>query len=804
MGENNDVVALAQTGTGKTAAFGLPLIQQINVNNRIPQSLILCPTRELCLQIAGDLNDYSKYIDGLRVLPVYGGSSIESQIRALKRGVHIIVATPGRLLDLMERKTVSLSTIQNVVMDEADEMLNMGFTDSINAILADVPQERNTLLFSATMSPEIARISKKYLHNAKEITIGRKNESTSNVKHVVFTVHAKDKYAALKRIVDYYPQIYGIIFCRTRKETQEIADKLMQEGYNADSLHGELSQAQRDTVMQKFRIRNLQLLVATDVAARGLDVDDLTHVINYGLPDDTESYTHRSGRTGRAGKTGTSIAIINLREKGKMREIERIIGKKFIQGEMPTGKQICEKQLLKVIDELEKVKVNEDGKMQAITTLQNMIINLGKEYYANVLTIANGTTLSTKVEKSTQGMGGQTVDVEVPEKILFDLPQLDENNSTVLSITVDFMNAMMGQGNDYPTNVTLTLDLDNVQHLQKEYVLEDGTYNVPVDVLKENNDDQSMAAKAIESAQINVNNNEVTVTLKLKEMTMYGQTASVDKMEYQLKDGTYQEATIIEEENGHPTKVQFKLDQNVKLTNVKFYYGGSNRGATARLSLDLDHLTKVIPSRFNQDGTYSVDVALWNATSDKASMAAAALDSKAKIIVKDGKATMYISTKEMSFGTIKASLQEFYIGSAQEDYKNHSATIIEKDTQGNPTLWSFELPHEDEYINVMMNPHVAMMGNMDLEARIKVDYSTLTYISDKTELETNTKKEDPKENNQNQASNTATENKTETTKDNQQESQAVKTGDQAPITMMSVLGMISLFMFVVLQKKYEA
>ena len=296
----------------------------------------------------------------MKVLPVYGGSSIDSQIRSLKRGVHIIVATPGRLLDLMERKTVSLSTIHNIVMDEADEMLNMGFTDSINAILADVPKERNTLLFSATMSPEISRISKNYLNNAKEITIGRKNESTSNVKHVAYTVQAKDKYAALKRIVDYYPQIYGIIFCRTRKETQEIADKLMQEGYNADSLHGELSQAQRDAVMQKFRIRNLQLLVATDVAARGLDVDDLTHVINYGLPDDTESYTHRSGRTGRAGKTGTSIAIINLREKGKLREIERIIGKKFIPGEMPTGKQICEKQLIKVIDELEKVKVNEE------------------------------------------------------------------------------------------------------------------------------------------------------------------------------------------------------------------------------------------------------------------------------------------------------------------------------------------------------------------------------------------------------------------------------------------------------------
>ena len=360
LGENNDVVALAQTGTGKTAAYGLPLIQKIDIDRNIPQSLILCPTRELCLQIAGDLSDYSKHINGLRVLPVYGGSSIESQIRSLKRGVHIIVATPGRLLDLMERRTVSLGTIENVVMDEADEMLNMGFTDSINAILADVPKERNTLLFSATMSPEIARISKKYLHNAKEITIGRKNEGTNNVKHVVYTVHAKDKYAALKRIVDFYPQIYGIVFCRTRKETQEIADKLMQEGYSADALHGELSQAQRDAVMQKFRIRHLQILVATDVAARGLDVDDLTHIINYGLPDDTESYTHRSGRTGRAGKTGTSIAISNLREKGKMREIERIIGKKFIPGEIPTGKQICEKQLIKVIDDLEKVKVNEE------------------------------------------------------------------------------------------------------------------------------------------------------------------------------------------------------------------------------------------------------------------------------------------------------------------------------------------------------------------------------------------------------------------------------------------------------------
>ncbi|NDV64309.1 DEAD/DEAH box helicase [Bacteroides sp. 224] len=413
LGENNDVVALAQTGTGKTAAFGLPIIQKIDVAKRVPQSLVLCPTRELCLQIAGDLNDYSKYIDGLKVLPVYGGSSIDSQIRSLKKGVHIIVATPGRLLDLMQRKTVSLSTISNVIMDEADEMLNMGFTESINAILADVPEERNTLLFSATMSPEIARIAKKYLRNAKEITIGRKNEGNNNVKHVAYVVHAKDKYAALKRVVDYYPQIYGIIFCRTRKETQEIADKLMQEGYNADSLHGELSQVQRDAVMQKFRIRNLQILVATDVAARGLDVDDLTHVINYGLPDDTESYTHRSGRTGRAGKTGTSIAIINLREKGKMREIERIISKKFEAGEMPTNKQICEKQLLKVIDDVEKVKVNEEeiseympsiyrklewlDKEDIIKRMVSLEFNRFLEYYRN----------REEIEMPTEGRGGE-------------------------------------------------------------------------------------------------------------------------------------------------------------------------------------------------------------------------------------------------------------------------------------------------------------------------------------------------------------------------------------------------------------
>ena len=360
LGNRNDVVALAQTGTGKTAAFGLPLIQKINVSKRVPQALVLCPTRELCLQITGDLTDYSKYITDLKILPVYGGSSIDSQIRSLKKGVHIIVATPGRLIDLMERKVAHLETIADVVMDEADEMLNMGFTDSINAILEQVPEDRNTLMFSATMSPEIARIAKTYLHNAKEITIGTKNEGSKNVHHIAYTVHAKDKYLALKRVVDFYPQIYGIIFCRTRKETQEIADKLIQDGYNADSLHGELSQVQRDLVMQKFRQRHLQLLVATDVAARGLDVDDLTHVINYGLPDEVESYTHRRGRTGRAGKTGISISICHVKEKGKIREIERIINKKFEKGEMPTGHAICEKQLFNLVDQIEKVKVNEE------------------------------------------------------------------------------------------------------------------------------------------------------------------------------------------------------------------------------------------------------------------------------------------------------------------------------------------------------------------------------------------------------------------------------------------------------------
>ena len=379
LGNGNDVIALAQTGTGKTAAFGLPIIQKVDPTLPYAQALILSPTRELCLQIADDLAAFSKYVEGLRVVPMYGGTSIENQIRNVRKGVHIIVATPGRLIDLMERGVVKLATVRDVVLDEADEMLNMGFTDSINRILEDVPRDRNTLLFSATMSKEIAGIAKNYLTNPHEIVIGNKNEGSKNVNHVYYMVHAKDKYLALKRIADYYPNIYGIIFCRTRMETQEIADKLIQDGYNADALHGELSQQQRDLTMQKFRKRRIQLLVATDVAARGLDVDDLTHVINYGLPDDTENYTHRSGRTGRAGKRGTSIAIINLREKGRMREIEKVIGKEFVKGTIPTGKEICEKQLWKVIDDIEKTEVKEDDIAEFLPAIYRKLDWLDKE-----------------------------------------------------------------------------------------------------------------------------------------------------------------------------------------------------------------------------------------------------------------------------------------------------------------------------------------------------------------------------------------------------------------------------------------
>ena len=360
LGNRNDIIALAQTGTGKTAAFGIPLLQRTDARVKQTQALVLSPTRELCLQIADDLKDFAKYMEGINVVPVYGGTSIENQIRALKHGAQIIVATPGRLIDLMNRGAARLEAVKNVVLDEADEMLNMGFSESINEILAGVPTDRNTLLFSATMSKDIERIAHSYLHEPKEIVVGSRNEGAEHVNHVYYMVNAKDKYLALKRIVDFYPKIYAIIFCRTKRETQEIADKLIHDGYNAESLHGDLSQQQRDLTMQKFRQHLTQLLVATDVAARGLDVDDLTHVVNFGLPDDIESYTHRSGRTGRAGKKGTSIAIVHTRERHKMRSIEKVIGKEFVQGSIPTPQEICKKQLYKVMDEIVKVDVNDE------------------------------------------------------------------------------------------------------------------------------------------------------------------------------------------------------------------------------------------------------------------------------------------------------------------------------------------------------------------------------------------------------------------------------------------------------------
>ena len=327
LGNGNDVIALAQTGTGKTAAFGIPLLQRTDPTDRTTQAIVISPTRELCLQIADDLKSFSKYIKGINIVAVYGGTSIVDQMRALKHGAQIIVATPGRLIDLMHRGAAKLDAVQNVVLDEADEMLNMGFSDSINEIFDNVPADRNTLLFSATMSKEIEKIALNYLHDHKEIVVGSRNEGAENVNHIYYMVNAKDKYLALKRIVDFYPRIYGIVFCRTKAETQEVADKLIRDGYNAEPLHGDLSQQQRDITMQKFRQHITQLLVATDVAARGLDVDDLTHVINYGMPGDTESYTHRSGRTGRAGKKGTSISIIHTKERGRVREVERVIGK---------------------------------------------------------------------------------------------------------------------------------------------------------------------------------------------------------------------------------------------------------------------------------------------------------------------------------------------------------------------------------------------------------------------------------------------------------------------------------------------
>lgn len=358
--EKRDVTGLAQTGTGKTAAFGLPALHYIEKDKKYPQLLVMSPTRELCLQITRDLENFSKYMKEIRIVPVYGGAPIDKQIRSLRSGAHIVVATPGRIHDLVRRKKVDLAKISMLVLDEADEMLKMGFREDVDAILDQTPKDKTTLLFSATMSKDIMNIGRTYMNDPIEITIGKKNESTENVSHVYHMVHARDRYLALKRIVDFHPDIYGIVFCRTRQETKDVAAHLMKDGYNAEALHGDLTQAQRDYVMDKFREKTLSILVATDVAARGLDVNNLTHVINYNLPDDVENYNHRTGRTGRAGKQGTAVSIIHMKEMGRIREIERVINRKFDHKDIPKGEEICEKQLFNIIDKMQESSIEND------------------------------------------------------------------------------------------------------------------------------------------------------------------------------------------------------------------------------------------------------------------------------------------------------------------------------------------------------------------------------------------------------------------------------------------------------------
>ncbi|MDO9594630.1 MAG: DEAD/DEAH box helicase [Lutibacter sp.] len=379
LSSKQDLKAFAQTGTGKTAAFSLPILEQIDANSGDTQAIILSPTRELALQIANNITDFSKHLKGVKTLAVYGGASIEDQVRKLNKGVQIIVGTPGRTVDLINRKQLKLSNLKWLILDEADEMLNMGFKDELDKILAVTPKEKQTLLFSATFPKEVEGIAKAYLKNPIEISAGEKNKGTDQVSHQYYVVSERNRYNAIKRIADVNPDIYCIIFCRTRRETQEVADKLISDGYNVDALHGDLSQAQRDSVMEKFRSKTLQILVATDVAARGLDVTDLTHVINHKLPDQIESYTHRSGRTGRAGKEGISIAIVTTREKSKLHPIERLIGKKFISTPIPTGKEICQNQLLKLIDKVQDIKVNETEINDFLPSIYEKLKDLDRE-----------------------------------------------------------------------------------------------------------------------------------------------------------------------------------------------------------------------------------------------------------------------------------------------------------------------------------------------------------------------------------------------------------------------------------------
>ncbi|MBU0695998.1 MAG: DEAD/DEAH box helicase [Bacteroidetes bacterium] len=376
---SNDFVGLAQTGTGKTAAFGLPLLELIDYKKNFPQALILCPTRELCLQISNDIKNYAKNLPNASVVAVYGGANIVNQLRDIKRGVQIVVATPGRMKDILNRKAIDFSQVGFVVLDEADEMLNMGFQEDIDDILSTTPKTKKTWLFSATMPREVRAIAQNYMTDPKELTMGTKNTGNVNIEHEYYIVKARDKYAAFKRIVDYNPEIFGIVFCRTKIETQEIAESLVKDGYNADALHGDLSQQQRDKVMKRYRDRSLQLLIATDVAARGIDVNDVTHVINFSLPDEIENYTHRSGRTGRAGKTGISIAIINSRETGKIRQIEKTIGKQFTKAEVPTGFDVVEKQLFGLVHKVHTVEVNDQQIDQYIPRIMDEFTDISKE-----------------------------------------------------------------------------------------------------------------------------------------------------------------------------------------------------------------------------------------------------------------------------------------------------------------------------------------------------------------------------------------------------------------------------------------
>ncbi|MFV0541175.1 MAG: DEAD/DEAH box helicase [Aestuariibaculum sp.] len=360
LSNEGDLVALAQTGTGKTAAFGFPMLQKIDIGSRTTQGLILSPTRELCLQITNEIKLYGKYCKGLNVVAVYGGASITEQSREVKRGAQIIVATPGRMKDMINRRMVDISKIEYAVLDEADEMLNMGFKEDITDILSHTPQDKSTWLFSATMPKEVAAIAKNFMHKPQEITVGNKNESTSNVSHEYYLVNARDRYAALKRLADANPDIFSVVFCRTKRDTQKVAEMLIEDGYNAGALHGDLSQNQRDLVMNAFRKNQIQMLVATDVAARGIDVDDITHVINYQLPDEVETYTHRSGRTGRAGKTGVSMVIVSKSEVRKIKSIERIIKRHFEKKEIPNGMEICEVQLMSLANKIHNTEINHE------------------------------------------------------------------------------------------------------------------------------------------------------------------------------------------------------------------------------------------------------------------------------------------------------------------------------------------------------------------------------------------------------------------------------------------------------------